>query len=243
MRNRGAELRFDIIADQRQAAFFEALAPVGLRGDKDRNAIHESASCRQYLFDVPLCGHLGTDRQVGDHHVGAAGAQGLDDVVGDAWCLVNFSFEIFSQPIMGHAAANFDAGRGNIRETARVVGRSEDSLGQIFIDLIGIDIEGGAELNIAHMITAEVHVHEPWNEFFLVGIPVIFDPLNQRRSAIADADESDANCFSIHVNEAFRRRRRPAAAFRVIVGKSYSLGGCRIEAHDDLRRGRAHAGR
>jgi len=51
VRDGGAELGFDVVADQRQAALLEALAPVGLGGDEDRNAIDESAARRVAAMD------------------------------------------------------------------------------------------------------------------------------------------------------------------------------------------------
>jgi len=49
----------------RCCAIGEAFLPVKLRGNEDRNAIDETASGLLDLFDIPLSGHLRTNRQVG----------------------------------------------------------------------------------------------------------------------------------------------------------------------------------
>ncbi len=58
----GADLRLDIIADHRQAAFDEAILPVFLAGDEDRDAVDQTAAGFENLFDIPLGGFLGADR-------------------------------------------------------------------------------------------------------------------------------------------------------------------------------------
>ena len=64
MHDGGSELRFHVVAHDRQATIFEALAPVRLRSDKDWNAVYERASCLEDLLDIPFRRHLGADRQI-----------------------------------------------------------------------------------------------------------------------------------------------------------------------------------
>ena len=52
----GADLALDVVADDRQAALVEALLPVRLAGDEDRDAVHEGAAGVEDLLDVPLGG-------------------------------------------------------------------------------------------------------------------------------------------------------------------------------------------
>ena len=66
----GADLRLDVVADDRQAGLVEAVVPVVLAGDEDRDAVHEAAAGLEDLLDVPLGRLLGADRQVGDDDVG-----------------------------------------------------------------------------------------------------------------------------------------------------------------------------
>ena len=56
--------------------FLEALAPVLLAADEDRDAVDEAAAGLKNLLDVPLGGRLAADRQVVDHDIGAGIAAG-----------------------------------------------------------------------------------------------------------------------------------------------------------------------
>jgi hypothetical protein len=56
--DRGSDLAFDVIADDRQVAIGEALLPVGLGGDKDRDAVDKAAAGVQDLLNLPLGCHL-----------------------------------------------------------------------------------------------------------------------------------------------------------------------------------------
>src|SRR3546814_13007796 len=52
-----ADLRLDVVADDRQAALGKPAAPVVLRSDEDGNAIDEGASDFEDLLDIPLGRH------------------------------------------------------------------------------------------------------------------------------------------------------------------------------------------
>ena len=70
--DRRADLRLDVVADDRQPGLLEALVPVVLAGDEHRQAVDEADAGLQRLLDVPLGRLLGADRQVADEHVGLA---------------------------------------------------------------------------------------------------------------------------------------------------------------------------
>ena len=55
-----------------------------------------------------------------------------------------------STPSFGHV----------VGELQRVVLAREDRLGEVLADLVGVDVEGGAELDVAHVVAAEVDVHQ-----------------------------------------------------------------------------------
>ena len=76
-------------------------------------------------------------------------------------------------------------------EDMRVVRLGEDRLGEIGADLRGGDVERGAELDVAHMIAAELDMHEAGHRFGGVGVAIEMHALHERRRAIADADDGD----------------------------------------------------
>ena len=70
--DRRADLRLDVVADDRQPGLLEALVPVVLAGDEHRQAVDEADAGLERLLDVPLGRLLGADRQVADEDVGLA---------------------------------------------------------------------------------------------------------------------------------------------------------------------------
>ena len=82
VRDRGADLRLDVVADDRHARLLEALLPVVLARDEDRHAVHHRAAGVEDLLGVPLGRHLGADGQVVDDDVDLALLEDPDHVVG-----------------------------------------------------------------------------------------------------------------------------------------------------------------
>ena len=66
---------------------------------------------------------------------------------------------------------------------------------EVRADLLGVHVERGDELDVAHVVVAELHVHEPGHAALRVGVPVVLHALDERRGAVADADDgyADAN--------------------------------------------------
>ena len=71
MRDRRADLRLDVVADDRDAGLLEAALPVGLARDEDRHAVDHRAARLEDLLGVPLRRRLGADREVVDDDVDA----------------------------------------------------------------------------------------------------------------------------------------------------------------------------
>src|SRR5262249_46814236 len=69
----------------------------------------------------------------------------------------------------------------------------EDRLGEVLADLLGVDVEGGRELDVTHVVAAEVHVHQARNLLCRVGVLVVLDALYERARAVADTDDRDAD--------------------------------------------------
>src|SRR2546421_287820 len=77
-----ADLRLDVVADDRQPLLLEAALPVGLAGDEHRHAVHHRAARFEHLLRVPLGGGVRANGQVVDDDVGLSVLQNSDDVVG-----------------------------------------------------------------------------------------------------------------------------------------------------------------
>ena len=77
-----------------------------------------------------------------------------------------------------------------------VVLAGENRLGQILADFVAIDVEGGDEFDVAHMVIAQLHVHEAGNLIGGIGILIVMDALDKGGSAVAGADDGDTDFLS-----------------------------------------------
>ena len=109
MDDRRPDLGLDVVADDRQPGLLEALVPVVLAGDEDRQAVDEADAGLQRLLDVPLGRLLGADRQVADQHVGLGLLEDADDVGGFARGFGDLLFQVLAEAVVGHAALDLDA--------------------------------------------------------------------------------------------------------------------------------------
>ena len=189
--DRRPDLGLDVVADDRQAGLFEALVPVVLAGDEDGQAVDEADARRERLLDVPLGRLLGADRQVADEHVRLGLLEDADDVGGFARRLGDLLLQVLAEAVVGHAALDLDPELRHLGELDRVVLARPDRLGEVLADLLGVDVEGGDELDVADVVAAEVDVHQAGHFLGGVGVLVVLDALDEGVGAVADADDRD----------------------------------------------------
>ena len=82
---------------------------------------------------------------------------------------------------------------GTSAKLDRVVLARPDRLAEVLADLLGVDVEGGGELDVADVVAAEVDVHQARDGSRRVGVAVVVDALDERVRAVADADDRDAH--------------------------------------------------
>jgi hypothetical protein len=88
-----------------------------------------------------------------------------------------------------HAALHLHTELRHVGELDGVVLARPDRLGQVLADLVRVDVEGGRELDVAHVVAAQVHVHEARHALGRVRILVVLHALHERRGAVADAHD------------------------------------------------------
>ena len=191
--DRRADLALDVVADDRQTGLLEALGPIGLAGDEDRDVVDEGDAGGQRLLDVPLRGLLGTDREVGDEDVGLRVLQQLDDVAGLARRLLDDLGEVLAEAVVRHAALDDDVLLGHARELDRVVLTGEDRVGEVLADLLLVDVNRGDELDVLDVVPAEIDVHQAGDHLIGGSVLVVLNALDEGRGAVADADDGDAD--------------------------------------------------
>ena len=116
-----------------------------------------------------------------------------DDVGGLARGLGDLLLQVLAEAVVGHAALDLDAQLGDVGELDRVVLARPDRLGEVLADLLGVDVEGGDELDVADVVAAEVDVHQARDLLVGVGVLVVLDALDEAVGAVADADDRDAD--------------------------------------------------
>jgi hypothetical protein len=97
------------------------------------------------------------------------------------------------------APLDHHAGRRHVGDLDGVVLARGDGLRQVEADLLGIDVEGCDEGQVGDVVVAELDVHQAGHASRRVGVPVVLDALDQRRRAVADADDGDADRVRAHV--------------------------------------------
>ncbi len=138
-------------------------------------------------------GVLGAHGQVADQDVGPGVLERLDDVDGSVVALVDGLAVVLAEAVERVAALHVDAQRRDVGDLDGVVLAGDDGLGQVATDLLGVDVERGDELDVADVVAAEVDVHEPRDGVGRVGVAVVLDALDERRGAVADADDGYAD--------------------------------------------------
>jgi hypothetical protein len=195
--DRGPHLRLDVVADDRQPGLLETRCPVVLLGNEHRDAVHEAAARLEDLLHIPLGGLLRAHRQVGDDHVGLRLLEDAHDVVGLPRRLRDLLLEVLAEAVVRHAAVDRHAQAGDVGELDGVVLARPDRLGEVLADLVGVDVEGGAELDVGDVVAAEVHVHQAGDGLTRIGVLVELHALDQRGRAVAHADDRDAHLVAL----------------------------------------------
>ena len=136
---------------------------------------------------------LGTDRQVRDEHVALRVAQRLRDVDRRCGRLLDDLAVVLAETVEGRAALHEHAELGHVGELDRVVDAREDRLAEVDADLLGVDVEGGDELDVADVVAAELDVHEAGDALVRVGVAVELDALHEAARAVPDPGDGDAD--------------------------------------------------
>src|SRR5262249_31008043 len=101
--------------------------------------------------------------------------------------------QVLAEAVVGHAAMDLDARLRDVRELVGVVLPREDRLGEVLSDLLGVDVEGGSELDVVDQVAAQIDVHEARNLLGGIAVFVLLAALHKRARAVADADYRDAD--------------------------------------------------
>ena len=193
VRDRGAHLALDVVADDRDAGVGEALRPLGIAGDEHRDRVHERDAGLEAGVRVVALRVLGADRQVAHEHLGARVAEDLRDVDRRCRRLLDDLAVVLPETVERGRPLHLHAEPAHVGESDRVVLRGEDRLAEVEADLRRVDVERGDELDVAHVVAAEHHVHQTGYVVGGIGVAVVLDALHQAARAVPDAGDGDTD--------------------------------------------------
>jgi hypothetical protein len=105
--------------------------------------------------------------------------QGGDDVDRLGGRLVDGHPVVLAEPVEGVATLDGDAAGRDLADLDGVVLGGVDRLGEVLADLLVVDVERRDELDVAHVVVAEGHVHETGHGALRVCVPVVVDALDE----------------------------------------------------------------
>jgi hypothetical protein len=92
-----------------------------------------------------------------------------------------------------HAARHLHALMRHVAEADGVVRPGEDGLREVLANLFLVDVDGRHEIDVAHVVAAEVDVHQARDELVLFGLLVKVPSLDQGRGAVPHAHDGDVD--------------------------------------------------
>ena len=101
---------------------------------------------------------------------------------------------VLAQAVERVSAQHRHAQRRDVGELDGVVLAGADGFGQVESDLLGVDVEGGDEFDVPHVIVTELHVHEPGHAVVDRRVTIVVNALHERGRAVPDAHDADSNC-------------------------------------------------
>lgn len=161
--------------------------------DEDREGVDEGDLGVDGALGVELRRGLGADGQVADQDVDLAVLEDLDHVDRGLGGLLDRQAVVLAQAVQGVAALHGHALVGDVADLDRVVLAGADGVRKVEADLLRVDVERGDELDVTHVVVAELDVHQTGDLGRRVGVLVVLDALHQRGGAVAHADDGYAN--------------------------------------------------
>ena len=179
MHDGGAHLALDVVAHDGHAGVGELLRPHRVTGDEHRDGVHEGDAGFEARLGVVLLRDLGPNGEVGHEDIGPAVAQDLGHVDRLERRLLDRLAVVLAEAVERRPSQHLDPELAHLGELDRVVLPREDRLAEVEADLGGVDVEGGDEVDVAHVVAAEGDVHEARNLVGGIGVPVVLDALHQ----------------------------------------------------------------
>ena len=99
---------------------------------------------------------------------------------------------VLTEAVEGRTALHHDAGWRHVADFDGVVLARQNGVREVLTDLLGVDVERSDELDVAHVVVAELHVHQAGHARVWICVLVVLDALHERCGAVADARDGYA---------------------------------------------------
>ena len=179
--DRRANLRLDVVPNNRHALVLKPLLPIRLIGNKHRDAVHKCTTRRQHLLHIPLRRLLRTHRKVVDHYIHFPVPQNSHDVSRRTRSSLYHILQILPDPVVCHPTIHRDTRARHIVELQRIVRLRKDRFVYVYADLLLVNVERRHNIHIANRVTAQNVVHHTRHRRrVLIDLAIFVNTLNQR---------------------------------------------------------------
>ncbi len=205
VRDGGAHLGLDVVANDRDACVLELLGPRGVRGDEDRQGVDERDLGVEGALGVELVCLVRSNGEVGDEHVGLRVLEDLHDVNGGFVGLGDGLLVVLTKAVERYATHDLDVRLGDVADLDRVVLGCLGRLDEFLTYLERVHVKRGHDLDVRDVVVAKLDVHEAGNGFPRLGVLVVLDALNEGRRAVSNADDGETQLSHISLSPCLAR--------------------------------------
>ena len=196
-----AELRFDVVADDRQIFVGKSFCPNRVAGDEDGNVVYEGDSGLERAAGVKPGRFIGADRQIIDHDLGGGIFQLTDNLFAGGFffqgqkCAERIVVgHVRGEAVHDHAHFHDVAGKADfVAKDFGAIGRRENGFADIEPDFAAVDIEGGHNFDVSGPIRGDLLVHQADGGAIDGGTAIKIDTLDERTGTVAHSDDGDTN--------------------------------------------------
>ena len=128
MRDGGAKLALDVVANDGQARVLELLGPLRVGSNEDRQAVHEATTSINRALRVETISLFRTNGKVGNQYVSLGSLERCNNVDGVCGRLNNCVLVVFANAVQCRGALHGDIQEGDFRELNRAVLTGENCL-------------------------------------------------------------------------------------------------------------------
>ena len=196
-----AQLRFDVVADDRQVFVGKPFCPNRVAGDENGNVVYKRYSRLERAAGVKARRLIGADRQIIDHDLGGGILQLRDNLFAGGFFLQRQKSA--KRIVVGHVrrktvedAAHFHdrAGQADlVAENLGAIGRGENGFADVEPDFAAVNVECGHNLNVPGPIRGDLLVHQADAGAIGGGAAVEIDTLDERTGTVAHPDDGDTD--------------------------------------------------